>query len=96
MTEKRFTVEHFEDTDWAYDNGKSIYTREMVDLLNIQHETIQNLNQRIDDYLTEVNYQLEQGTDFKDTYVRYSRFKQILEELRNEINLRYNVDGDYG
>ena len=66
--------------DWA-NEGDNI-----VDLLNTQHETIQNLNQRIDDYLTEVNYQLEQGTDFKDTYVRYSRFKQILEELKGVLN----------
>ena len=48
MTEKRFTLKHYEDTDWAYDNGKSIYTKEMVELLNEQHETIQRKNRRIE------------------------------------------------
>lgn len=43
MTKKRFTLKHYEDTDWAYDNGKSIYTKEMVDLLNEQEETIKTL-----------------------------------------------------
>lgn len=48
MTEnKRFTLKHYEDTDWAYDNGKSIYTKEMVELLNEQEETIQSLKQEL-------------------------------------------------
>ena len=58
MTEnKRFTLKHYEDTDWAYDNGKSIYTKEMVELLNEQEETIQSLKQELfearKDYLIE-------------------------------------------
>ena len=94
MTKKRFTdngIEEIENQSFTDNLTGKIYwidhgLDEIIDLLNTQHETVQNLNQRIDDYLTEVNYQLEQGTDFKDTYVRYSRFKQILEELKGVLN----------
>jgi len=38
MTEKRFTIKHYESQDWAYDNGEPIYTKDMVELLNHLHE----------------------------------------------------------
>lgn len=46
MTEKRFTMKHFESTNWIYDNDKLIHTKEIVDLLNKQHETIQQLEKQ--------------------------------------------------
>lgn len=48
MTEKRFTLE---DTDWSYrirDNGAVMKIPKIVDLLNEQHETIQQLKQEIE------------------------------------------------
>ena len=49
MTEnKRFTLE---DTDWSYrirDNGEVMKIPKIVDLLNEQHETIQQLKQEIE------------------------------------------------
>lgn len=38
MTEKRFTIKHYESQDWAYGNGEPIYTKDMVELLNELHE----------------------------------------------------------
>lgn len=49
MTEnKRFTLE---ETDWSYrirDNGAIMKIPKIVDLLNEQHETIQQLKQEIE------------------------------------------------
>ena len=48
MTEKRFTLE---DSDWSYrirDNGAVMKIPKIVDLLNEQHETIQQLKQEIE------------------------------------------------
>ena len=77
-TNKRFTLKHYEDTDWAYDNGKSIYTKEMVELLNEQEETIQSLKQELfearKDYLIET-------ADISDTL----HLDEDIEELRQEI-----------
>lgn len=48
MTGKRFTLE---ETDWYYrirDNGAVMKIPKIVDLLNEQHETIQQLKQEIE------------------------------------------------
>ena len=58
MAEKRFTLKHYEDTDWAYDNGKSIYTKEMVELLNEQDETIADLKSIKNKYKGQRDYLL--------------------------------------
>ena len=67
------------------DRDKTLTFNEVVDSLNKQHEIINNTGKRIDDYLMEINYQIEQGTELKNTYVRYGRFKQILLELKGEL-----------
>ena len=68
-----------------WDNGKELSDKEVVDLLNKQQEIINNIEKKIDDYLLEIKYQIERGTELKDTYVRYGRFKQILLELKGEL-----------
>ena len=48
MTKERFTLE---ETDWSYrirDNGAIMKIPKIVDLLNEQHETIQQLKQEIE------------------------------------------------
>jgi len=65
--------------------GELLSDKEVVDLLNKQQKIINNIEKKIDDYLMEIKYQTEQGTELKDTYVRYGRFKQILLELKGEL-----------
>ena len=47
---KRFTMKHFESTDWIYDNDKLIHTKEIVGLLNElseENEQLKQSNERI-------------------------------------------------
>lgn len=61
MTEnKRFTIGTWEDTDWIMDNGKVIYAKEIVDLLNEQHEELKNRKQIIKTITNDYN-ELEQA-----------------------------------
>ena len=60
---------------------KPLDSREVKQLLNKQERVMG----KIDGYLMEINYQIEQGTELNDTYVRYGRFKQILLELKGEL-----------
>lgn len=55
MTEKRFTLKHFEGTDWAYDNGKPIYTKEMVGLLNQLNDENKGLKRELDYKIIQLN-----------------------------------------
>lgn len=89
MTE-RFTLTNpknaFQEMKCGIDDwGNTLTFNEVVDLLNKQHEITNNTKKRIDDYLMEINYQIEQGTELKNTYIRYERFKQILLELKGEL-----------
>lgn len=45
MTEKRFTIKHYESTDWIYDNGKVMHTSKVVELLNELYEENEQLKQ---------------------------------------------------
>ena len=45
MTEKRFTIKHYESTDWIYDNGEVIHTSKVVELLNELYEENEQLKQ---------------------------------------------------
>lgn len=88
MTEKRFTYLDASRNKYIgsfFCNGIPLTNSEVVDLLNKQQEIINNTEKKIDDYLMEIKYQIEQGTELKDTYVRYGRFKQILLELKGEL-----------
>ena len=64
---------------------KPLNSREVEQLLNKQERVINNIMGKIDGYLMEINYQIEQGTELNDTYVRYGRFKQVLIELKGEL-----------
>ena len=88
MTEKRFTYLDASRNKYIgsfFCNGIPLTNSEVVDLLNKQQEIINNTEKKIDGYLMEIKYQIEQGTELKDTYVRYGRFKQILLELKGEL-----------
>ena len=100
MTEKRFFIlkdEEFDVSPCIRDRNSKIddiyghYKYDDIEqiclFLNEQNDCISRVGQKIDDYLLEVKYQLEQGTELKDTYVRYGRFKQILLELKGELEL---------
>lgn len=62
----------------------------VLDTINARSVEFEEENSRmknkIKEYLTEIDYQIESnGKDcLKDSYVRYGRFKQILEELLGE------------
>lgn len=43
MIDKRFTIKHYEDSDWIYDDGKVIHTSKVVDLLNALYEENERL-----------------------------------------------------
>lgn len=53
MTEKRFTLKHFENGDWVYDNGTYIDSTMIVELLNSFNDELEK-NKKLISKLTMV------------------------------------------
>lgn len=82
MTKKRFTIKHYEFTDWIYDNGKVIHTSKVVDLLNTLHEENQALKSDRTRYEEECRLDV-----FKELYEENEQLKQEKQLLYENIDL---------
>ena len=85
MTDKRFTLKHFESQDWAYDNNKPIHTKEMVDLLNELHEENTMLKERRHEDINELSV----------IAMKYKALEKENEKLKfenNELKLALALD----
>ena len=89
---KRFTLKHYEDTDWAYDNGKSIYTKEMVELLNEQDETIAEQDETIAD-LKSIKNKYKGQRDYLLFVIERCCTKEKFEETKSYLQY---VEDNYG
>ena len=70
MSEKRFTIKHYESTDWIYDNGKIIHTSKVVDLLNALHEENQQIKNSI-----------QEAYENERTQIGKNVLKQLIEQI---------------
>lgn len=83
VTEKRFTIKHYESTDWIYDNGKVIHTSKVVDLLNTLYEENRELQRHLDVMRSGA---LTDDKRIKELYDENEQLKQREENLLSEID----------
>ena len=88
MTQKRFTLKHFESQDWAYDNNKPIHTKEMVDLLNELHEENEYLCEKI----KENEWHWNTIDEDRDVWIyKCKTLEEENEQLKRELQRMYDV-----
>ena len=85
MTEKRFRISQGYTDRFCHDwqNNQLLNFRETIELLNEQHETIQRLNQNIDELLS-VNVE-------KELFEENEQLKQAYTQLKHRHSLLHDV-----
>ena len=90
---KRFTMKHFESTDWIYDNDKLIHTKEIVGLLNELSEENEQLKQSYADLETSMSICRNARNVYSE---RITELEKENEQLKSELNdLRFEKEKWY-